>query len=55
MDDYKKIQMFFCGYETEMTTSLKSTDLYHFSGMMLLIILTTSSDQGCDSNILYEP
>ena len=41
--------------ETEMTTSLKSTDLYHLSGMMLLIILTASSDQGCDSNILYEP
>ena len=41
--------------ETEMTTSLKNTDLYHLSGMMLLIILTASSDQSCDSNILYEP
>ena len=47
--------MFSPGSETEMTTSLKSTDLYHFSDMMLLIILTASTDQGCDSNILYEP
>ena len=47
--------MFSRGSETEMTTSLKSTDLYHFSDMMLLIILTASSDQGCDSNILSEP
>ena len=47
--------MFYRGSETEMTTSFKGTELYHFSGIMLLIILTASSDQGCDSNILYEP
>ena len=53
----KKIQinLFSQVFKTKVTTSLKSIKLCKFDCMMLMIILTASTDQSCDINILPEP